>query len=125
MKSDRLLRLSVILAVLILVGFEIAGRVVKTEDPLFPIVQTAVTRAVGAFVFVLLIRRMGYPVLGFGKFAGEGKTPLPATEKTVLALSVLVALNNFPWIGILSGGDPGPACGDRVFRRGMRRCGML
>ena len=109
MKSDRLLRLSVILAVLILVGFEIAGRVVKTEDPLFPIVQTAVTRAVGAFVFVLLIRRMGYPVLGFGKIAREGKTPLPATEKTVLALSVLVALNNFPWIGILSGKAEIPA----------------
>ena len=63
MERDRLLRLSVILAVLILVGFEIAGRVVKTEDPLFPIVQTAVTRAVGAFVFVLLIRRMGYAPL--------------------------------------------------------------
>ena len=90
------------LAVLLLVAIEVAGRTVRTESPLFPIAETVASRLIGALVFVPLIRRMGYPVLGAGRFSRDRGNP-DRMEWAVLVLSVLVTVNNFPWIGILSG----------------------
>ena len=90
-------RLAVGAALILLLGFEILGRVVRTDAVWFPMVQTILTRVIGALVFLPLIRRMGYPV------TGGVKKPLSRSAVFVIAAAWIVALNNLPIVGLLSG----------------------
>ncbi|MBR5364780.1 MAG: CPBP family intramembrane metalloprotease [Clostridia bacterium] len=81
-------------AVGILVLCEIAGRLFRSDALWFPMAETILTRLIGAAVFVVLICRMGYGVLG---------SPDLRRHRAVPLLSLLVAVNNFPWIGLFTG----------------------
>ncbi len=81
-------------AVTVLVLCEIAGRILHPDAVWFPMAETILTRLIGAAVFVFLIRRMGYRVLGRPVLHGDRYVPL---------LALLVALNNLPWIGLVTG----------------------
>jgi membrane protease YdiL (CAAX protease family) len=94
--KDRKLHVAVGAAVVLLLAAELAGRLYQSESVLFPMAETVLTRLIGALVFVLLIRRMGYRV-----FRRAGRNSADAVWIPVLA--ALVALNNFPVIGIFSG----------------------
>ncbi len=84
-------------ALILLLGFEILGRILRTDAVWFLMLQTILTRVIGALVFLPLIRRMGYPVLG------GVKKPLSRSAIFVLAAAWIVALNNLPIVGLLSG----------------------
>ena len=84
-------------ALVLLVFMEIVGRVVRVEGEWFPMAETVLTRLVGALVFLPLIRRMGYPVLG------GMKKPLSRFALPILITAWVVALNNLPAVGLLSG----------------------
>ena len=94
--KGRDLRFLIVGAAVLLAAAEIAGRLIQTDAVWFPMAETTLTRAVGALVFVLLIRRMGYRVFRRGK-------PDSAAGIVIPALAALVAVNNFPIVGILSG----------------------
>ncbi|MBO7405038.1 MAG: CPBP family intramembrane metalloprotease [Clostridia bacterium] len=80
-------------AVGILVLCEIAGRLFRSDALWFPMAETILTRLIGAAVFVVLIRRMGYRVLGSPDLRRHREVPL---------LALFVAVNNFPWIGLFT-----------------------
>ena len=90
-------RIPVIAAAVVLLLLEIVSRSVRTDAVWVPMIETILTRMIGALVFVPLIRRMGYPVLG-----RPDAHPGPR-ETGVLAAAWIVALNNLPAIGLLSG----------------------
>ena len=81
-------------AVTVLVFCELAGRVLRPDAAWFPMAETILTRLIGAAVFVVLIRRMGYRTLGVPDLSRRPVIPL---------LALLVAVNNLPWIGLFTG----------------------
>lgn len=81
-------------AVGLLLLCEIAGRLSRSDALWFPMAETVFTRLIGAAVFVVLILRMEYRVLGF---------PVLRQNRAVPLLALLVALNNLPWIGLFTG----------------------
>ena len=84
-------------ALVLLVLLEIGGRVVRIDAVWFPMAETILTRLIGALVFLPLIRRMGYPVLG------GFRKPLSRFALPVILASWIVALNNLPIVGLVSG----------------------
>lgn len=90
-------RIPVLAAAVLLLILEIVSRSVQTDAVWVPMIETILTRMVGALVFIPLIRRMGYPVLG-GPNARSG--PM---KTGVIAAAWIVALNNLPAVGLLTG----------------------
>lgn len=84
-------------ALVLLLLLEIGGRVIRVDAVWFPMAETILTRLIGALVFLPLIRRMGYPVLG-----GIRK-PLSPFALPVILAAWIVAVNNLPAVGLLSG----------------------
>ena len=84
-------------ALVLLVLLEIGGRVIRLDAVWFPMAETILTRLIGALVFLPLIRRMGYPVLG------GMKKPLSRFALPVILAAWVVAVNNLPIVGMLSG----------------------
>ena len=84
-------------ALVLLILLEIGGRVVRIDAYWVPMAETILTRLVGTLVFLPLIRRMGYPVLG------GMKKPLSRFAPPVILAAWVVALNNLPVVGFVSG----------------------
>lgn len=81
-------------AVVLLVLLEVLGRLVFLEGTWFPTAEIIVSRLLGAAVFLVLIRRMGYRVFRLSPGKGSAAVLIPA---------LLVALNNLPLLGLLTG----------------------
>jgi membrane protease YdiL (CAAX protease family) len=90
-------RIPVIGAAVLILILEIVSRSVPTDAVWVPMLETILTRLVGAVVFVPLIRRMGYRTLGRAQ-----RHPDPLGTG-VLAAAWIVALNNLPAVGFLTG----------------------
>ena len=96
--KDRRFRVLFVLSVLLLLACEAAGRLIATDAGWFPMAETIVTRVIGSLIFVALIRRIGYPVLGKPAVGREERG-----HAAVIVLACAVALNNLPVIGLVSG----------------------
>lgn len=90
-------RIPVIAAVVLLVVLEVLARTAETDAVWLPMIETILTRLIGAVVFIPLIRRMGYRTLG---------RPEPISGPDgwiVLACAWIAAVNNLPIIGFATG----------------------
>lgn len=94
MRKSNKSTLAVIASVIILVVFEIISYLTDSER--VRSLEVIVTRLIGGIIFAVLIREKGYAVF---RISSEDRK----TAFCVTAAAVIVAVNNFPFIGILSG----------------------